>query len=518
MHRLVVAATALLLMVGAAVVAGYLLLFSDVPDRAARAAPADTAIYLNVYLQPSSGQKLSLLALVERLPGFRDAATVEGKVHEVAQRLLGQAGIDYEADVRDWLGAQVAIALAPSGDLGSAPQTLLIAAVKDHAAASSEVPRLMARGGTSYRSEAYRGQRAMLGATTSYALLDDLLLVADTPKRLHAALDAEADVTPSLADLPAFDAAMSTIPADHLASIFVDAARAVSLAGSGHLGGYSTAALALTARGDGLHLDGIAPFATDVASAATRQAFALGSKTSSLTAWMPSATRGAVVLFGLQQSLADLEAEMGSNPAFGPATDALNQLRAIAALGLGVNVDRDLLPLFDAEAAVAVTDLDPPPMHGQLLLRPADSAAAAAALDRMRDGLASRGSSVSTSRAAGATITSLTVPGIGRLAYATADGVVILAFDAADVAASLEAHASGRTLARDDRYRTPFKIAGMHAGNELWTDVPGLLDAAAGIFDPGSELRDILHQIGELAMSASASGDHLEVHGVLTVK
>ena len=358
----------------------------------------------------------------------------------------------------------------------------------------------------------------MMGHGTSYALLHDLLLVADTPERLRAALDAEADVAPSLADSAAFVAAMSTIPPDHLATIFVDAARAVSLDVAGHLGGYSTAALALTARADGLHLDGIAPFAADAASVDARGAFALGSRTSSLSAWMPPTTRAELVFVGLRQSLADLEAEMGTNPAFGPATDALNQLRAIAALGLGINIDRDLLPLFDGEAALALTDLHPAPIHGQLLLRPSDPSAAAAALGRMRDGLAARGSAVSTSQAAGTTITSVTVPGIGRLASAIADGVVVLAFDPADVAASLEAHASGKTLASDDRYRAPFKIAGTHAGNELWADVPGLLDVATSIFDPGSELRDILHQIGELAMSASASGDHLEVHGVLTVK
>jgi hypothetical protein len=48
--------------------------------------------------------------------------------------------------------------------------------------------------------------------------------------------------------------------------------------------------------------------------------------------------------------------------------------------------------------------------------------------------------------------------------------------------------------------------------------VPGLVDALAGVFDPGSELRDILHQIGELAVSASAKDDRLEINGVLTVK
>ena len=52
MRRVVVAVTAVLVTLGGAVVVSYLLLFSAVADRAARAAPADTAIYLNAYLQP----------------------------------------------------------------------------------------------------------------------------------------------------------------------------------------------------------------------------------------------------------------------------------------------------------------------------------------------------------------------------------------------------------------------------------------------------------------------------------
>jgi hypothetical protein len=136
----------------------------------------------------------------------------------------------------------------------------------------------------------------------------------------------------------------------------------------------------------------------------------------------------------------------------------------------------------------------------------------------MRIGLLGRGSTVTSSEAAGVPITSLTVPEIGRVAYALTDGVVLLALDPADVAAALGAHATGVTLARDERYRASFELTGAHVGNEFWVDLPGLIDANSGIFDPGTELRDILNQIGELAMSTSAHGDQLQIHAALTVK
>jgi hypothetical protein len=517
-RRLVVALTALLAMAGAAVVVVYLLLFSAVADRAARAAPADSALYLKVNLQPSTGQQLNLFGLVGRLPGFRDDATLEQKIHDVAQRLLGDIGIDYAASLRPWLGDQVAVAVAVPDEAGGSPHLLLLAAVGDLATARRAVPLLMARDGVTYGPETYRGQETMMSDGISYALLDDLLVVADTPVRLREALDADADTIRSLADSPAFEAAMRTVPVDHLASLYVDLGQVAGPEAAGQLGGFASAALALTAEVDGLHLDGSVPFTTEDASEAARAAFALGSKTTSLAAWMPRTTRAELSLFGLQQSLVALEAEIGGDSALVPALDALNQLRLIAGVGLGINVDRDLLPLFDGEAAVALMELGPATPRGVLLLRPGDPVAAQAVLGRMRDALVERGSSVSTTRAAGATITSVTVPQVGPLAYSMLDGVVLAGLDPADVAAALEAHRSGATLATDPRYAPTFEIAGTHAGNELWADIPDLLDAASGIFDPGSELRDILHQIGELAMSASTVGDQLEIHAVLTVR
>ena len=517
MRRAVVAVTSMLVALGAVVVISYLLLFSAVADRAAQAVPADSAVYLNVYLQPSVGQQMNLFALIGRLRGFGDAAALEGKIDEVAERLLGQAGIDYLHDVRPWLGAQLAVAIAP-GEAGGAPQILLLAAVKDAASARAAVPRLLASGGARFVPETYRGQATMVGPQRSYALLDDLLLVATTRERLHAALDAASNRAPSLADWPAFADAMRLVAADHLASAYLDLPRTLGIAGGDHVGGYGTAALALTADADGLHLNGSVPFEADAASAEARAAHVLGARSSTLAAWMPRTTSAEGVVFGLTQSFADLEATIGDDAALAPVAEALNQLRAIAALGLGVNVDRDVLPLFDAEAAVALERVGPEGPHGVVLLRPNNPADGEAALRRIRTALVERGSAVTTEQVEGSTVTAIKVPLVGRIAYAVVDDVLLLGLDPADVAAAIEARAARQTLADDERYTSPFELAGAHAGNEVWADLPSLTDALASIVDPGSEVRDILHQIGELAMSASAGDDRLEIKAVLTVK
>ena len=518
MRRLVIALTALLAMVGAAVVGAYLLLVAAVGDREAGAVPSDSALYLQVYLQPSSAQKLTLLGLVGHLRGFSDDATREEKIQEVAQRLLGGLGINYGADLRPWLGGQVALAVATPHAAGGPPRLLLLASVKDPATARDAVPRLMARKGLTYARETYRGTQMMTSASISYALLGDLFIVANSSDRLRQALDAEANTIPSLADLPAFETAMSGLPADRLGSLFLDVGRVAGQTGGRHLGGFDVAALAVTAKADGLHLDGSVPYTAGDASEAARTAFALGARRGSLAAWMSTGTSVEVGVFGADQSLSDLEAGIGGSSFLSPALDLVGQLRLIAGLGAGIDVDHDLLPLFDGEAAVAVTELTRTAPHGVLLLHPGDAAVAQAAVDRMRNALVAHGSGISLSQAAGVTVTSVSVPQVGRLAYARLEGVFVVGLDPADVVAVLQAHQSGATLARDPRYASSFGIAGAHAGNELWADIPGLVDSASGIFDPGSDVRDILHQIGELAMSASTVGDHLEIHAVLTVR
>ena len=116
MHRLVIALTSLLGLTAAGVVAGYLLLFSASADRAASLVPAETAFYANVYLQPSTGQRMNLAGLLGRIPGFEDTSTLDEKIDQVAQNLLADTGLDYRDQIKPWLGNQLAIAAWPAAD------------------------------------------------------------------------------------------------------------------------------------------------------------------------------------------------------------------------------------------------------------------------------------------------------------------------------------------------------------------------------------------------------------------
>ena len=137
MHRLVVAVVALIGLTGAAFLAAHFLFLSAAIDRAATLAPANSALYVNIYLQPSTGQQMNLGGLIGRLPGFEDDASLDEKVDQVVQNLLSGTGIDYREQVKPWLGNQIALAAWPTDGDATNPTAVVIAEVKDRAAARS---------------------------------------------------------------------------------------------------------------------------------------------------------------------------------------------------------------------------------------------------------------------------------------------------------------------------------------------------------------------------------------------
>lgn len=516
MHRLVIALTTLLTLAGATVVAGYLLVFSASTDRAARAVPADAPIYLSAYLQPSAAQQMQLGELLGRLPGFGDRATLDTKVDEALQQVLAGLGLDYRGDLKPWLGDQLAVAAWAGTSDGSARE-LLIVAVKDRASAEAALRR-MAGDGTP-TGETYQGLALVSGPRIAYAFLEeDLLAVASDAADVRKAIDAYTGRQPSLDDAAAFRASRDQLPSDFLAAAYVDLdALAQSAGAQQEVAGVSYASLALTATDAGLELTGQAPFDAELASASNRAAVALGNEPASLTDWMPQETKAETVIFGLRRILETAEQQLSSVPGAGDVAATLTQLRAIVAFGLGLSIDDDILPLLDREAAIAVTRVEGQPA-GQLLLRPSDAAGAEQALSRVRDALQQRGARVTTSVAAGVTITSIDMPDLGSAAYAFSDGVVVIGLDAAAVEQALQAHGERRTLAGKQQYTATFQAIGAHGGSELYLDVPALLGPLGRVIDLSGETRDMLQHVGAVGVTIPTRDDRIEIHAIVTIR
>ena len=519
MRRLVIGLTALLALIGVAVVGAYLFVFGPSVDRAATVAPADTAVYASVYLAPSADQERHIGELLGRLPGFADQAALPAKIDDLSQRFLGSAGLDYSRDIAPWLGDEVAVAL-PSP---SSTTPLLIVAVRDEQAAHDAIGRIAGAPTVPLSTEDYQGititrLSGSAGSGGSVAVVDRMLVASADRTAVIAASDAAIGRRQSLADQSAFRTSMTSVPAERIGSVYV--ALGASAASAGHsslAAGLSTLGLALVIEPDGLKIVGRIPVDASAGASAPAAALALSSEPASLTGWMPEATQAELAVFGARQSFDFVVGQLGSIQGGDQVSSLLAQLRAVTALGLGIDLDRDLLPLFDGEAAIAISSFDTSNPRGQLLLRPIDASGAAATLQRLTDSLKTHGAEVSQATAAGTTITSISLPQVGNASYAVADGVIVAALTADDVRAALEAHASGRTLASSPAYRSAFDEAGGRGGDELYLDGARLTTLIGTFIDLSSDARDMLTHLGALALAVPRHDNQIEIHATVTV-
>jgi hypothetical protein len=514
MHRLVVALVTLIGLIGALVVAGYLLLFSTGTDRAAALAPANTVVYVNVYLQPSTGQQMNLAELIGRLPGFADDASLDEKVDQVVQNLLSGSGIDYRADVKPWLGDQVAVAAWPAADDATQLEAVLLAEVRDREAAEGEVANVVGADGTSFSAQTYEGVELQVSEGGAYAFVGETLVIGAAAESLEAVVDVSGGAG-SLAGRADFRAAIDRLPEDHLASIFIDLA---GMAAADAPEGLTTASAVLVAEPGGLRLSGSAPLA-DAPPTASGSAGGPGPAVSTLAEWMPADTIAEAVIFDLRTLFEETEDAIGSAPGGAEIGGALSTIRAIAAFALGIDLDADVLPLLDGEVGIALGGLpEGGPPSGLVLLRPDDAGSAQALLDGLAERLTAVGATLETETAGDAEIVTLELPDTGRASYAVLDGVVILGTGPEDVRAALDAHAGGESLGASATYAAAFEPVGMRAGNEVYVDVGALVDELGGGLELPDDGRDILSRIGTFALAIPSRHDQIEFHAALTVE
>ncbi|GAA1911809.1 hypothetical protein GCM10009737_11630 [Nocardioides lentus] len=120
----------------------------------AEALPADTLAYVAVDLDPSGGQKLEALRTLRKFPALDDAGLGTDTDTDLTRALFdlvqesgaGCAGLDYDADLADWLGERAAVGLLPGGD---EPDVVGVVQVADESAASDGLAALAACATTS---------------------------------------------------------------------------------------------------------------------------------------------------------------------------------------------------------------------------------------------------------------------------------------------------------------------------------------------------------------------------------
>jgi hypothetical protein len=327
---------------------------------AARLVPADALVYVHVSTDPEREGVQRALRLIDRfpsLPRVRD---------RVLQRLssLG-TGVSFQRDVRPWLGKEAALAL-----LNTRTQTagsLLIVAVADRGRADAFLRRVGGPAG----STDYRGIRITNYGNVAAAFVGRYLVLAP-PESVRAAVDVRAGRAPSLARAPTFRRASRGLPAGRVLDAYAspDGVARVLAPQGGALGAAGAlldqpalagVALALTASDGGAQLQ-----IHSIRDPARARRLGIGRPQPFAPRLLGSIPADAMAYIGLthldRAAARLLTAGLAGGGAGARITVLLQRAQRDLQRRTGVNLRRDVLPLFQGEVALWLAPATPAPV------------------------------------------------------------------------------------------------------------------------------------------------------------
>lgn len=548
------------------------LAFSLFTGRAANASvlgyvPNESIMYGEVRLDLPGDQRQAVGEFLSRFPGFADQSTIETKIDEVLDRLVGEATAGSEtfsADIKPWFAGQVAFSVGALPDPGSVESPdpdfdearfLGLVSVKDEAAALAwfESAIADAESGSERSTETYGDATVhhFVGPDEppgAYAVLGGKVAVIGDPASVKAAIDTRGEGT--FAETPEFKAALDATTGDHIGFMYVAlrpllewSSGLTGQAMPGLAGDVLTGlvpdwtAFALRVEGDALRLETLAPRPEGETAA---------SRTSTLAEHVPSSAIALSVSNDYGKGILKTIDTYRAEPGLKEFVDGFDQ--AIGVLG---GTDAAIGWIGDLGVAVTRTDSG---VEGGLVITPTDSAAAGRLFTSLRTlislGGSSMGVSVRDEAYAGITITIVDLgelsdlaglagmagaspevfgsdlpAGRAEIAYAVTEKVVVIGSGPGFVRSVLDT-TPDTSLARDDRYEALLARAGAGTGSGF-VDISAIRELIEGAMtnaDPAeraeyeTDIKPFLVPIDALAGSTAIEGDVSRSTVIVTVK
>ena len=125
-------------------------------DQPAAVLPGTAVAYARVDLNPSAGQKVAAIRFLMKFPSVKDKLGLTGEKDDLRQKLFEQikkyagddlADVDYDKDVKPWLGERAGIAALPPADGKDDPVVVVAVQVKNEGEATKGLDKLMAERG-----------------------------------------------------------------------------------------------------------------------------------------------------------------------------------------------------------------------------------------------------------------------------------------------------------------------------------------------------------------------------------
>ncbi len=528
--------------------------------------PSDSIMYGEVRMDLPGDQRNAVGEFLSKFPGFADQSTIETKIDEVLDRLVGSAtngNQAFSSDIKPWFGGQVAFSVgalpdpsaleSPDAASMADARFLALVSVKDASAAAAWFDGLLTDSGVVRSSEAYGGTTIYTVAQDDhpqggYAIADGKVAIVGDVASVKAAIDTKG--TGTFAETPAFQAALGATTGDHVGFMYIALRPLVEwsagLSGDATVGGIGSGALmdlvpdwaafALRVEADALRMEALTPKPEGDAPAA---------RTSTVAEHVPSSAIALSVSNDYGQGILKTLDTYRSEPAFKEVIDGVDQ--AISILG-----GSDAAIGWIGDLGVAVTRSDTG-VEGGIVITPTDSAAAGRLFTSLRTlislGGGSMGIALRDEPYAGTTITIVDLgelsdlaglAGVGvspemfgtdvpagrvELAYAVTDGVVILGSGPGFVRSVLDT-TPDTSLARNDRYEALIARVGQGAGSGFVdvTAIRELIEGAMTNADPAeraeyeTNVKPFLVPFDAVAGSSTIVGDVSRATTIVTVK
>jgi hypothetical protein len=324
-------------------------------DDAAALVPGDALLYVHVNTDPDTEQYERAAALAGRVP------TLTAQLVSALPGASG-AGIEYDSDVRPWLGGEAAVALIP-GDRNDLEQALLLE-VEDENGAQRFTDELVGR---RTESRDYEEVPVTTRGDLSTAEVDGFVVVGPTAA-VRAVIDTQREGS-SLDDSEPAEEVADELPEDSLATAFISERGAADLFRAGaplgsleafvHSDATLGAGAALVAGDDELEIESHSVF--DPERLESEPGF-FGAFPTFDPSLADELSDGSLLYLGLGDPEQSIDALLAQASAEAPGlTEGFEKFSEELQKEGDVNIEREVLPLLAGEVAVGI---EPPPGGG----------------------------------------------------------------------------------------------------------------------------------------------------------
>lgn len=382
-----------LLLIAAGAAATVMIALRGTSDVLLNKAPDDSLIYATVYLDPAASQKMNIESLLGKFPNVGNA-DFDQQFSNFMNNAFSGTGLDYETDVKPWLGTQMGAVVVPSMN---EPGVAALLASKDDGAAEAALAKMKTGdryAGVKWTDQDYKGVNITIGSydmsgmgldmgamapAMVYAIVDGTVVLSNNVDAVKAIVDAAGD-SKSLADSSTYSDTMAQLPRERVAEVFVNGVALTDLVKqttdlSGMVSAEAGALRSLESlRGAGISLsvesDGIAMKMAGLLDTSKLPAGSTGAAPheNAVISWTPADAYGFMAAGNLGQTLGGLIDQIDqASPGLADQADQM---------GLGTVVDA-----LSGDFGVVVTPGTGPTPAGAVLMATDDEAAMQSFLD-----------------------------------------------------------------------------------------------------------------------------------------